>query len=268
MHMRNSKVKISLPDNSGSIEVGSGKFLVVAGPCSIDTRANFLESSRWIKAQGGHALRGAVFKMRTDPKRFQGLGRDGYPILKEIRETLNLPVFTEVVDTRHVEELHPFIDVFQVGARNMYNYELLKELGRQRKPVLLKRAFSATLDEWAGAAEYVLSGGNDNIILCERGTRGFDTHTRNVLDLSSVILMKRRTGLPVLVDPSHGTGRSDLVLPMSLAAAAAGADGLLVEVHADPSKALSDQDQAINLEQFGVLTKKLNQVLSALEKNL
>lgn len=150
----------------------------------------------------------------------------------------------------------------------MYNYELLKELGRQRKPVLLKRAFSATLDEWAGAAEYVLSGGNDNIILCERGTRGFDTHTRNVLDLSSVILMKRRTGLPVLVDPSHGTGRSDLVLPMSLAAAAAGADGLLVEVHADPSKALSDQDQAINLEQFGVLTKKLNQVLSALEKNL
>jgi 3-deoxy-7-phosphoheptulonate synthase len=264
--MSNLKVKISLPDKTSTLEVGSGHFVVIAGPCSIDTESNYLETSRFLKRAGALALRGAVYKMRTQSKSFQGLGRDGYPILNKSRAELNLPVFTELVDPRHIDELQQYVDVFQVGSRNMYNYELLKELGRQSKPVLLKRGFTATLEEWGGAAEYILAGGNKNVILCERGVRGFDSNTRNILDLSSVILMKNRLGLPVIVDPSHGTGRADLVIPMSLAAAAAGADGLLIEVHTDPKAALSDADQAITHFQFELLMKKLKPLLESLAK--
>jgi 3-deoxy-7-phosphoheptulonate synthase len=264
--MGNSKVKISLPDNSASLEVGGGSFVMVAGPCSIDSEVAYLDSSRFIKKQGGQALRGAVFKMRSQPKSFQGLGREGYQILQRTRAELNMPIFTELVDPRHIDELHPYVDVFQVGSRNMYNYELLKELGRQSKPVLLKRGFTATLDEWSGAADYLLSGGNTNVILCERGVRGFDPNTRNILDLSSALVMKQRTGRPVIVDPSHGTGRSDLVIPMSLAAAAAGVDGLLVEVHGNPLEALSDGDQAITPAEFEELMKRLKSVLNAVTK--
>lgn len=262
--MGNAKVTISLPNQNGSLEFGGGSFVVAAGPCSIDIESNYLQTAQVIQQHGGQALRGAVFKMRTQPNSFQGIGRDGYQILKRARAQLNMPVFTEVVDPRLIEELHEYVDVFQVGSRNMYNYELLKELGRQSKPVLLKRGFTATLDEWSGAADYLLNAGNSNVILCERGVRGFDSNTRNILDLSAALVMKQRTGLPVIVDPSHGTGRSDLVVPMSLAAAAAGVDGLLIEVHGNPKEALSDGDQAILPSQFGELMTKLKPVLKAM----
>ncbi len=238
-------------------------FQVIAGPCSIDSAQTYLESAAALKKLGATGLRGALFKMRTRPEDFQGVGLKGIEILQQARNQIGLPIVTEVVDARHLEALDPWVDQYQVGARSMYNYELLKELGRAKKPVLLKRAFTATLDEWVNASEYIRKSGNAPVTLCERGIRSFDPSTRNVLDLAIVPLAKMRTGLPVWVDPSHGTGRRELVTPMALAAAAVGADGLLIEVHPDSSQALSDADQALSLDDFALLMKRLRPILDA-----
>ena len=258
----------SRPITLGSAQLGSGEFCVIAGPCSVDTEDHYVFAARELRRLGAAAVRGGIFKMRTRPEAFQGLGLEGLSILKRGRDRSGLPVVTEVVDPRHLEAIYETVDVFQVGARNMYNYELLKELGKLKKPVLLKRAFSAYLDEWLSAADYICGQGNDQVILCERGVRSFDTYTRNQLDLAAIPYLKARTQFPILVDPSHGTGRRELVIPMSLAAAAAGADGLIVEVHPDPSAALSDAQQALTFDDFAELMNRLRVLMPALGRTL
>ncbi|MBY0549618.1 MAG: 3-deoxy-7-phosphoheptulonate synthase [Candidatus Obscuribacterales bacterium] len=230
--------------NSGVVIGGSR--VVIAGPCSVEGRSALLQAARRVREAGADMLRGGAYKPRTSPYDFQGLGEDGLKILQEAREETGLAVISEVMSPDQIEVATRHIDVLQVGARNMYNYDLLKEIGRSGHPVLLKRALSATINEWLSAAEYVLLQGNSKVILCERGIRTFETLTRNTLDLSAVAAVKGLTALPVIVDPSHATGRPDLVRPLSRAAIACGADGLIIEVHDDPSSALSDGEQAIN----------------------
>ena len=236
----------------GGLRIGLD-FVLIAGPCSVEDEAQTLLVARLVKAAGAQILRGGAFKPRLSPYDFQGLGEDGLKILKAARDETGLPVVTEVMDARHLDLVQGYADILQIGSRNMQNYSLLKELGRAAKPVLLKRGMNATLEEWLNAAEYVLSGGNANVILCERGIRTFETYTRNTLDLSSVPAVKETSHLPVVVDPSHATGRASLVRPMSLAAVAAGADGIMVEVHPRPAQALSDRDQQITPESFAEL---------------
>lgn len=228
------------------IEIGGKKIVVMAGPCSVENKAQILDIAREVKKSGATLLRGGAFKPRTSPKDFQGLGEDGLKFLLEAKEETGLPIVTEVMDTRDVELVSEYADVLQVGTRNMQNYALLKELGKIDKPVLLKRGMWATLKEFLGAAEYILAGGNQNVMLCERGIRTFSDFTRNTLDLSIVPVLKAESHLPVIVDPSHGTGRRDIVKPMALAAIACGADGLTVEAHTNPQKAISDADQTIS----------------------
>ncbi|MHC4972196.1 MAG: 3-deoxy-7-phosphoheptulonate synthase [Planctomycetota bacterium] len=251
-----------------TVEVGGhaiGRdFVIIAGPCAVESAEQTLEAARRVKAAGGHLLRGGAFKPRTSPLDFQGLGDEGLAILKAAREETGLPVVTEVMDARDIEKVSACADLLQVGSRNMQNYTLLKELGRAERPVLLKRGMSATLEEWLGAACYILAGGNERVILCERGIRTFETSTRNTLDLSVVPALKAQSPLPVIVDPSHGTGRADLIHPMSLAAVAAGADGLLVEVHPDPSRAKSDRRQQITPEAFAGLVRSVSDLVSHL----
>jgi 3-deoxy-7-phosphoheptulonate synthase len=230
-------------------------FVIIAGPCAVESEEQTVETARRVKAAGGHMLRGGAFKPRTSPTSFQGLGEEGLRILAKARAETGLPVVTEVMDARHIEMVSECADVLQVGSRNMQNYTLLKELGKLDHPVLLKRGMSATLDEWLSAAEYILSGGNSRVILCERGIRTFETSTRNTLDLSIVPAVRERCPLPVIVDPSHGTGRAGFIRPMSLAAVAAGADGLLVEVHPNPPRAASDRDQQITPDAFAELVR-------------
>lgn len=229
----------------GAAEFGGAAFGVIAGPCAVESRAQILAAGRAVAAAGGDVLRGGAFKPRTSPYAFQGLGMLGIELLAEARAVTGLPFVTEVLDAGQVEQLYPHVDAFQVGARNMQNYELLKALGDVDRPVLLKRGPSATLEEWLLAAEYLLAGGNDRVILCERGIRTFNQHTRYTLDLATVALAKRETHLPVIVDPSHATGDPTLVGPMALAALAAGADGIMVEMHPSPEAALSDGPQAL-----------------------
>ncbi|HUP65482.1 MAG TPA: 3-deoxy-7-phosphoheptulonate synthase [Thermoanaerobaculia bacterium] len=252
----------------GPIAIGDGGFVVLAGPCSIESLSQFESIAGFVREQGAAMLRGGIFKLRTRPASFQGLGESGYEIVRAVRELTGLPMVAEITDPRQLPALLDLVDVIQVGTRNMYNYSLLKELGAIRKPVLLKRGFSALVDEWLHAAEYVTLGGNPHVILCERGIRTFETKTRNTLDLASVAWIKRHSALPVLVDPSHGTGRPELIEPMTLAAAAAGADGVLLEVHPQPARALSDGHQAIDFEQFAGLMERLTPVLSALGRPL
>lgn len=230
--------------NSGVV-IGGNRAVVIAGPCSVEGRSALLQSARKVREAGADMLRGGAYKPRTSPYDFQGLGEDGLKILQEAREETGLAVISEVMSPDQIEVATKHIDVLQVGARNMYNYDLLKEIGRSGHPVLLKRALSATINEWLSAAEYILLQGNSKVILCERGIRTFETLTRNTLDLSAVAAVKGLTALPVIVDPSHATGRPDLVRPLSRAAIACGADGLIIEVHDDPSSALSDGEQAI-----------------------
>jgi len=237
-------------------------FVIIAGPCAVETPEQTLETARCVRRLGAQMLRGGAFKPRTSPRSFQGLGERGLAILKEARAETGLPIVTEVMDARQLDAVLDCADVLQVGSRNMQNFTLLTELGRVDRPVMLKRGMSATLEEWLGAAEYVLAGGNENVVLCERGIRTFGGATRNTLDLAIVPLAKARSGLPVIVDPSHATGRTDLVVPMSLAAAAAGADGLLVEVHVDPARALCDRDQQIPPAVFGDLVRKVRALLA------
>lgn len=245
-----------------------GKFTLIAGPCSIDSEETFLKTSANLKEKGAHGLRGALFKMRTHSNSFQGIGFEGLAILKKAKSLFALPIFTEVTDPRQLEKLDDFVDVYQVGARNMYNYELLKELGKTKKPVLLKRSFSALIDEWIAAADYIQKEGNKNVVFCERGIRTFESKLRNTLDLATVAYLKQNTSFKVIVDPSHGTGSRALVKPMSLAAAAAGADGLLIEVHDEVDKALSDEQQAINSMEFGEIVMTLKKILPAFNKTL
>ena len=240
-------------------KIGGGNFAVIAGPCSVETEEQIVGVAEAVKASGADLLRGGAFKPRTSPYSFQGLREEGLRLLSVAKKATGLPLVSEVMDISQLKYFDD-IDVIQVGARNMQNYELLKELGRLEKPVLLKRGPAATFEELLMSAEYIMAGGNERVILCERGIRGFDTYTRNVLDLSAIPVLHRLSHLPVVIDPSHATGRSELVAPMALAATAAGADGLLIEVHNDPPHALCDGKQSLTPEAFDVLKKKIDQV--------
>lgn len=250
--------------NVRGINIGSSNVTVIAGPCAVENRQQLITAARQVKAAGGHIIRGGAFKPRTSPYSFQGLEEEGLKILREASLETGLPVVTEVIDEASLEMALDYVDIVQIGARNMQNFRLLKAVGQIDKPVLLKRGMSATIEEWLMAAEYIMSGGNGQVILCERGIRTFETATRNTLDLSAVPLVKRLSHLPVIVDPSHGTGDRGLVQPMSLAAVAAGADGLIVEMHPEPAKALSDGPQSLTpgeLEQVMIQLAMLTPVL-------
>ena len=241
----------------GGVPVGGPALIVVAGPCAVESREQLLTIARQVKEAGARILRGGAFKPRTSPYSFQGLGEEGLRILAEAREATGLPVVTESVDVENVDLVERYADAIQVGARNMQNYSLLRRVGKCGKPVLLKRGISATLEEFLMSAEYILSEGNYQVILCERGVRTFTDFSRNTLDLSVVPAVKSLSHLPILVDPSHATGRRDKVLPLSRAAVAVGADGVIVEVHHDPDRALSDGPQSITPESFAELTRQL-----------
>jgi 3-deoxy-7-phosphoheptulonate synthase len=249
----------------GEQTVGDGQVQIIAGPCAVEGRSLFMEVAQAVKEAGATMLRGGAFKPRTSPYSFQGLEKEGLEILAEARQITGLPVVTEVVDPRLVEEVADYVDVLQVGARNMQNFFLLRELGKIQKPVLLKRGPSATIEEWIMAAEYIISSGNHQVIMCERGIRSFENYTRNTLDLSAVPAIKQLTHLPIIVDPSHGTGKWKLVEPMALAAIGAGADGIMVEVHQNPSEALSDGPQSLTPENFARLVIRVKKMINALQ---
>lgn len=244
----------------GKASIGGGSFCVMAGPCAVESTQSFDQTIAAVLAAGAHVARGGAFKPRTSPYSFQGLGLEGLQIMKSASERLGIPTVTEIVDSSHVEAIYNHVDAFQVGARNMQNFELLKVLGQAGKPVLLKRGMSASLKELLMAAEYILAAGNSNVVLCERGIRTFETATRNTLDLSAVPYLKEKTHLPVIVDPSHGTGVRTLVAPMARAALACGADGVIVEVHHDPDQAESDGAQSLHPWQFEKLMSDLRKM--------
>jgi 3-deoxy-7-phosphoheptulonate synthase len=244
--------------------VGGGAFTVMAGPCSVETEEQVLSIARDVKYSGADFLRGGAFKPRSSPYSFQGLGLDGLELLKIAREKTGLPIVTEIMSQEYAEIFRDDVDIIQIGARNMQNFPLLTEVGKLGKPVLLKRGASCTIDEMLMAADYILVSGNSPVILCERGIRTFETATRNTLDLSAIPVLKKKSHLPVVVDPSHGTGYWDLVYPMALAAAAAGADGLMIEVHNRPDKALCDGQQSITPFLFDKLMRKVRQVRAAI----
>ena len=238
-------------------KIGGGNFQVIAGPCSIETKEQITEVAEDVKRSGATLLRGGAFKPRTSPYAFQGLHEHGLDLLLEAKKATGLPVVTEIMSAEHLP-LFDDVDVIQVGARNMQNFELLKEAGKSGMPVLLKRGLCATIDEWLNAAEYIISEGNPNIVLCERGIRTYETSTRNTLDISAVPVIRQKSHLPVIVDPSHATGVRAYVEPLAKAAVAVGADGLMIEVHPDPAKALSDGPQSLNFEKFARLSKELD----------
>ena len=256
----------SVIDISGKTTVGGNIFAVIAGPCSVESEAQVLEVAKAVKLSGATMLRGGAFKPRTSPYDFQGLRADGIELLLEAKRETGLPIVTEIMNANHLP-LFENVDVIQVGARNMQNFELLKELGKTRKPILLKRGLANTLKELLMSAEYIMAGGNENVILCERGVRTFETYTRNTLDLSAVPMLHELTHLPVIVDPSHATGMSRLVKPMALAAAACGADGLMIEVHNNPKVALCDGAQSLTPEQFDDVMRATRRVLAAVKEN-
>lgn len=251
---RKSEIKV------GETVIGTD-FLIIAGPCSVESEEQIMEAAKAVKKSGANMLRGGAYKPRTSPYAFQGLGRIGLQYLSMAGKETGLPIITEVVDTRDVYFVSEYADVLQVGARNMQNFSLLVELGKVNKPVLLKRGMYATIEEWLNCAEYIMSAGNTNVILCERGIRSIETYTRNTLDLSAVAAAKGLTHLPVIVDPSHATGRIDLIKPMTLSAIMAGCDGLEIEVHPSPGDALSDSDQQLTPEQFNDLMKDIRYTL-------
>ena len=251
--------KDTVVDVAGA-KIGGGNFQIIAGPCSVESREQVCQIAKDVKKSGARLYRGGAFKPRTSPYAFQGLRAEGINLLLEAKKESGLPIVTEVMDLSHLP-LFEDVDVIQVGARNMQNFELLKELGHVNKPILLKRGLSSTLKELLMSAEYIMAGGNENIILCERGIRTFETATRNTLDLAAVPLLKTMTHLPIIVDPSHATGISSLVKPMAMAAAAAGADGLMIEVHNDPPHALCDGAQSLTPEEFDDVVKAVNAIL-------
>jgi 3-deoxy-7-phosphoheptulonate synthase len=245
----------------GNVRFGEG-LVIIAGPCSVESEEQMLETAAAVKEAGADMLRGGAFKPRTSPYAFQGLGLQGLKILAKAREVTGLPFATEVLDTRDVSWVAEFADMIQIGARNMQNFSLLKEVGKTQKPILLKRGMYSTLEEWLNCAEYIMSEGNTNVVLCERGIRSFETYTRNTLDISAVPSVKELSHLPIITDPTHGTGKISLIEPMSLASVAAGSDGLIIEVHRKPEEALSDKEQALTPKQFSALVQKVR----ALEK--
>jgi 3-deoxy-7-phosphoheptulonate synthase len=245
---------------ANGVVVGGNNVTIMAGPCSVESRAQILESARLVKQAGGQFLRGGAFKPRSSPYSFQGMGLEGLKLLREVSDETGLLVITEVMEISQIELMLPYIDCFQVGARNMQNFNLLRELGHVRKPVLLKRGIAATIEEVLLSAEYILSGGNYDLILCERGIRTFETYTRNTMDISAIPVLKKLTHLPVFGDPSHGVGKRDLVPPMALASVAAGADGLLMEMHPNPDKAMSDGAQSLFPDQLARLVAQLRQL--------
>ncbi|MCD6257653.1 3-deoxy-7-phosphoheptulonate synthase [Candidatus Aerophobetes bacterium] len=250
------------------VVIGEKKIILMAGPCAVENRDILLETAISVKKAGASILRGGAFKPRTSPYSFQGLGEEGLRYLAEASEITGLPVVTEAMDVRQVELVSRYADIIQIGARNMQNFDLLREVGKGEKPVLLKRGMAATVKEFLMSAEYILSGGNPNVILCERGIRTFEESTRFTLDLSSVALIKNLSHLPVIVDPSHGTGKRELVIPLSRAAVAAGADGLLVEVHPKPEQALSDGFQSIRTDSFYQLVDEVRKVAVAMGRDV
>jgi 3-deoxy-7-phosphoheptulonate synthase len=247
----------------GDVTIGDGEIVIMAGPCAVENEAQLIEVAREIKAAGAHILRGGAFKPRTSPYSFQGLEEEGLRILAAARQETGLPVVTEIVNPRDVDLVARYADMLQIGARNMQNFTLLREVGRSQKPVLLKRGLAATVEEWLMAAEYIISSGNDQVVLCERGIRTYETGTRNTLDLSAVPAVKHYSHLPIIVDPSHGTGRWRYVTPMARAAVAAGADGLMVEVHCRPEEALSDGAQSLTPANFQQLMSDIQSVAHA-----
>jgi len=269
------KIKLAVKNGHGSVKIrvgnvtiGGDQLTVMAGPCSVESREQILETARAVKAAGGHILRGGAFKPRTLPYSFQGLGEEGLKILDEARQETGLPIITEVMSPEDVGLVEGYTDILQIGARNMQNFSLLKRVGRAAKPVMLKRGMSATIEEWLGCAEYILNEGNGDVILCERGIRTYETITRNTLDVSAVPVIKQLSDLPVVVDPSHGTGIRSLVSPMAKAGVAAGADGLMIEVHPHPEKALSDGDQSLHPPEFAELMREIAPIAVAVGKRL
>ena len=250
--------------NVNGIQIGGGRPVVIAGPCSVESREQLMQTARAVKKSGAHMLRGGAYKPRTSPYDFQGLGIEALEILKEAREETGLPIVTEVMGTEEVDTVASYADVLQVGARNMQNFPLLRRLAGVQKPILLKRSPAATVKEWLLAAEYLLAGGNPDVILCERGIKTFESELRNTLDLAGVALAKELSHLPVIVDPSHATGRRSLIPAASAASIAIGADGLIVEVHPVPERALSDGPQSLTLEGFDALMKRLHQPIAQL----
>lgn len=252
----------------GTVDIGAGRLVIIAGPCSVEGREQLLEIAHAVKQLGASLLRGGVFKPRTSPYEFQGLGEAGLRLLAEAREETGLPVVTEVLEPEKVELVAKYADMLQIGARNVQNFSLLRAAGKSRMPVLLKRGMMSTIDEWLQAAEYILLEGNPNVVLCERGIRTFEKATRNTLDLSAVPVLRKQTHLPILVDPSHATGSRDLVVPMAKAAVAAGADGLMIETHHSPETALSDSQQQLDLKEFGRLMQELEPVAKAVGRGI
>jgi len=261
-HPGNTEIKIN------NEIIGGNKINVIAGPCSVESREQILTVSREVKKSGAKFLRGGAFKPRTSPYSFQGLKMEGLELLLQAKKQDGLPIVTEIISADYIDSYVENVDIIQVGARNMQNYELLKELGKTHKPILLKRGLSSTIEELLMSAEYILLGGNENVILCERGIRTFENYTRNTLDLSAIPAIKKLSHLPVIVDPSHATGRWWMVEPLALAAVAAGADGLIIEVHNDPENALCDGNQSIKPEKFHQLMNKLKLVAQAVGREM
>ena len=253
--------------NIGNAKVGDGNIAVIAGPCSVESEEQIIDTCTKVKAAGANLLRGGAFKPRTSPYSFQGMRDEGIKLLLEAKKATGLPIVTEIMSLEHID-LFADVDVIQVGARNMQNFEMLKELGKCNKPILLKRGLANTIEELLMSAEYIFAGGNTNIMLCERGIRTFETMTRNTLDISAIPVLKKLTHLPIIIDPSHATGKYELVEPLAMASVAAGADGLIIEVHNNPQKALCDGAQSLTPEHFDRCMKQCNKIASALDKKI
>ena len=252
----------------GGVKIGGPEIIIIAGPCSVETEEQIFKIAKYVKDSGAKILRGGAFKPRTSPYSFQGLGEDGLKLLRSAADEYKLKVITEVMDKSQIDIVEKFADILQIGARNMQNYMFLKDLGKASKPVLLKRGPSATIEEWLMSAEYILAGGNEKVMLCERGIRTFETATRNTMDISAIPVVKKKSHLPVLADPSHGVGIRDKVIPMARASIAAGADGVMVEVHHDPDHALSDGAQSLYPDQFTQMMKEVRMIAQAIGRNI
>ena len=260
------------PDDSiidvNGVKIGGGSFAVIAGPCSIESEEQITYCAQRVKAAGASLLRGGAFKPRTSPYSFQGLGLEGLDILCAVKEEVGLPIVTELISPKYLDVFNEKVDLIQIGARNMQNFDLLKELGQLDRPILLKRGLNATYEEWIMSAEYIMASGNENVILCERGIRTFETYTRNTLDLQCIPVLRKKTHLPIIVDPSHAGGKWWLVEPMAKAAIAAGADGLMIEVHNNPEAALCDGAQSLKPEKYDALLKQVSQIATVIGKSL
>jgi 3-deoxy-7-phosphoheptulonate synthase len=264
---REFRIEDTVIDVSG-VMIGDTEIKVIAGPCSVESRASITETAVKVKEAGANILRGGAFKPRTSPYDFQGLGIEGLKLLAEARKETGLPIISELMDPRDIEVVSEYVDILQIGARNMQNFRLLQEVGKVKKPVLLKRGLSATVKEFLMSAEYIAAQGNSQIILCERGIRTFETITRNTLDISAIPVLKKETHLPVFVDPSHAAGRWDLVIPLARAAIAAGADGLMIEVHTDPENALCDGAQSLKPNTFALLMQEVARVADSVDRKI